>query len=308
MLTYNREQYVTRAIQSILSQDFKDFEFIIINNGSTDQSKKICQKFANQDERIRYIEKPRGNIGSGRNAGLQIAKGQYITFIDDDDYAYKDMLSFLLRLAKKHQADIAVCGSTKEIEEKNYPNCIFEELLIMNAEEAVVELLKRVRINSANPTKLFHRKLFQKIAYEETGKYDDISVIYKLFAESKKTVAHGLPKYCFFRHQGNNSNFTTNDSLITPNQLDEYFNAFKERTIYLSKKLPAITEYAQYSEWSYMISMCNKIISSQLTSCKKQLQYIKECLQNNYDKFYNSEYILPFEKKYMEKYITKPLF
>ena len=116
-------------------------------------------------------------------------------------------------------------------------------------------------------------------------------------------VAHGEPKYCFWRHPGNNSAFTTNDLLLTPEQLDEYFDAFRERTEFLSAKLPKIADYAQYSEWSYMISMCNKISKNNLVSCQKQLEFVKKELTEHYEEFYESEYIEEFEKEFMRKYI-----
>ena len=104
-------------------------------------------------------------------------------------------------------------------------------------------------------------------------------------------AAHGIPQYRVFRHGGNNSSFTANDLLLTPEQLDEYFEAFRERTIYLSNKLPKIADYAQYSEWSYMISMCNKIEKNHLKQCSKQIEFVKIDLIAHYDEFYNSPYI-----------------
>ena len=154
------------------------------------------------------------------------------------------------------------------------------------------------------PSKLLRRELFDKIRFKTEGKYDDISVVYKYFAEAKKVAAYGIPKYCFWRHPGNNSAFTTNDLLLTPEQLDEYFEAFRERTEYLSAKLPDIADYAQYSEWSYMISMCNKISKNNLVHCQEQLEFVKKELTEHYEEFYNSEYIEEFEKEFMRKYIV----
>ncbi|WP_312352967.1 glycosyltransferase family 2 protein [Aminipila sp.] len=304
MLTYNREQFIGRAIQSVLNQDFKDFEYIIVDNGSTDSSGMIADEYARKDKRIKVIHKEKGNIGSGRNAGLDLARGKYVTFVDDDDIAYKDMLGFLYELAEGNKADIAICGSDKEVENEIIPNCVFQELLIMGAGEAIIELLKRKKYNAASPTKLWHRSIFDNIRFLNEGKYDDITIVYKLFAEAKKVVAHGIPKYCFSRHQGNNSAFTTNDSLLNPDQLNEYFSAFRERTLYLSKKLPEIADYAQYSEWSYMISMCNKIHKNFLEGCKQQLSWIERELAENFDEFYGMEYIQDFEKEFLELYIA----
>ena len=303
MLTYNREELVGRAIESILAQSMKEFEFIIVDNGSTDNSGIIAEEYAKKDERIHVLHIPKSNIGTGRNKGLDAARGEYITFIDDDDTAEPDMLEFLYELAKEADADISVCGSTKEVDGEFLPNCVFDEKLVMTPEEAVVMLLKRKRCNAAMPTKLVKQELFDEIRFRPEGKYDDIRATYKYFASANRVAAHGVPKYCFWRHSGNNSAFTTNDLLLTPEQLDEYFDAFRERTEYLSKKLPKIADYAQYSEWSYMISMCNKISRNNLVSCGKQLEFVKKELTEHYNEFYESEYIEEFEKEFMREYI-----
>lgn len=303
MLTYNRQDWIATAIESILAQTLTDFEYIIIDNGSEDNSGAIAEEYAKKDARITVKRIDKSTIGVGRNRGLDLATGKYITFIDDDDTAEPDMLEFLYNLAEEHQADIALSGSNKVIDGEVLPNCVFAEKLVMTPEEAVVTLLKRKKYNAAMPSKMLRRELFDKIRFLEVGKYDDISVVYRYFAEAKVVAAHGVPKYNFYRHVGNNSAFTTNDMLLTPEQLDEYFGAFRERTRYLSEKLPAIADYALYSEWSYMISMCNKINKNNLVTCKIQLEHVEKVLSDNYDEFMNSPYIQDFEGEWMEKYI-----
>ena len=96
------------------------------------------------------IHRERGNIGSGRNAGLDAAKGDYIAFIDDDDWAEPDFLEFLLALLEENGADVAICGAADKI---------FDEKKVMTAEEALIELMWRKKYNMAFPTKLFRREL-----------------------------------------------------------------------------------------------------------------------------------------------------
>ena len=108
MLTYNREQLVGRAIERILGQTFRNFEFIIVDNGSTDHSGQIVGEYAAKDSRIQVIHRERGSIGAGRNTGLDAAKGEYIAFIDDDDVPDPDFLEFLHDLAEENGADIAI--------------------------------------------------------------------------------------------------------------------------------------------------------------------------------------------------------
>lgn len=303
MLVHNREEYITESISSILNQNFEDFEFIIVNNGSIDESEKIIKKITEEDSRVKYIKLETSQIGIGRNKGLELANGEYVTFVDDDDIAEQDMISFLYNLIKIYDADISICGSTKLVKGQKISNYIFNEVMIMDAKEAVVEMLKRKKYNVGLPTKLIKKALFDEIRFWENGNYDDIRVGYKYLASARKVIAKGEPKYCVRRHENNNSAFTTNDSLITPNQLDEYIQAFKERTNYLINIYPELENFVRYSEWSFMISMCNKINTNGLVGCEKQLNYFMDELLKNYDAFYYSNYIQDFEKEYMIKYI-----
>ena len=304
MLTYNRETLVSRAIESILTQIFSDFEFIIVDNGSSDRSGKIADEYASVDNRIKVIHRERGNIGSGRNAGLDAAKGDYITFIDDDDWTEPDFLKFLFNLAVSNNADISICGSWRQLENGGIePKYIFDELLLHNTEAAVTEIILRKHYNSATPTKLFQKQIFDKLRFPTQGKYDDIAMTYKLFANSRLTAAQGKGKYYFSRHGGNNSGATTKHQFLDPLQLNEYLSVFRERTEYISRALPNLADLAQWSEWSYMISMVEKINRYNLTNCGKPLAFMLHELKQNRDIFLRSPWTQEFEKQWMESYV-----
>lgn len=292
MLTYNRENMVSTAIESILKQSFQDFEFIIIDNGSTDKSGNIAEHYAQGDLRLKVIHRSCGNIGSGRNTGLDAAIGKYIAFIDDDDYAMPDFLEFLYELAEKSKADIAICGASGRE---------FNEKFIMNAEDALVKLFWRKYYNVQLPTKLLHNKMFKNFRFSETAKYDDIELFPKILAGVNKAAYHGLAKYTFYRHENNNSAWTTNHKLLTKETLDEYMKVYRERTVWLSKMFPDMTEAWQYFEWSFMLSMIEKINRYRLCSCHENLEFMYKELKEHWNEFYNSKFILEFEKEWMRK-------
>lgn len=110
MPIYNSEKYLENAIKSVLSQTYEDFELILVNDGSKDGSWDICQKYAETDKRILTINKQNGGICSARNAGLEIAKGEYITFIDNDDLFTENLLEDNYKLAVKYNADLVRFG------------------------------------------------------------------------------------------------------------------------------------------------------------------------------------------------------
>lgn len=302
MLTYNREKFVERAIKSILAQTFSDFEFILVDNGSTDMSGIICDKFAEEDNRIKVIHKEKGNIGSGRNVGLKNASGNYVAFIDDDDYALPEMFDILHKNIMKYKADISLCGSQKEINGALETNLVFEDIIELNREDAIVELLKRKIYNIGTPTKLFSKELFEGLWFSETSNFDDIGIVYKLFEKASKTIACGKPLYVVNRHDGNNSAFTTSHQW-TDEILKEYILAYDERTEYLTAKVPNIQDYIIYTKWSYMISMCNKIKKYKLKNCETSYEYMYKCLKKDSENIMNSPYITENEKEIMNTLI-----
>jgi glycosyltransferase involved in cell wall biosynthesis len=304
MLAHNRENLVGRAIESILRQTLSNFEFIVVNNGSTDRSGEIAEDYAARDARVKVVHRVGNNIGSGRNAGLYLASGEYVAFIDDDDYAYRRMLEFLYGLAVKYDSDISVCGSEKEDGGQMLPNIVYDELRLMDASKATEEYLYRKLYNAAMPTKLVRRRLCDKVRFNETGKYDDISTTYRYFVNARRVAAHGLPHYCFYRHPGNNSSAATKFALLNAKQLEEYLRAFRERTDYIRSELPEVGDCALYSEWSYMISMVEKIDRYKpKADCGRPLSFMREELSKYCDEFLSSPYIQPFEKIWMERYI-----
>ena len=92
---YNTEKYLRRCIESVLSQSFTDFELILVDDGSKDSSPQICDEYASQDKRVRVIHKVNGGVSAARNDGLDIAKGEYVTFIDSDDWVEREYLQSL---------------------------------------------------------------------------------------------------------------------------------------------------------------------------------------------------------------------
>jgi glycosyltransferase involved in cell wall biosynthesis len=294
MLTYNRERLVGRATESVLAQTFGDFEFIIADNGSTDRSGAIADAYAARDTRIRVIHKPRGNIGSGRNAGLDAARGEYIAFVDDDDRCEPDFLEFLYNLAAESGADIAICGASDKA---------YDEKRVYDAESAVTELLRRRRFNVQFPTKLIRRRLFDTLRFSESAKYDDIELMPRILADASRIAYHGLPKYTFYRHDGNNSAWTTNHGLLDAAALVEYLTVYRARTQWLSVRFPAGASAWRYFEQSFRISMLEKIRRLGLRDCEDIASDLERGLAEHGEEFLNSEYTAEFEKEWMKKYV-----
>ena len=148
---YNLEKYLDKCIKSILNQTFKDFELILVNDGSTDKSGVICDNYKKVDDRIVVIHKENGGTSSARNIGIDIARGKYIGFVDGDDYIHENMYYELYENLIKNNSDISICKfvrvydnsemkfSNNNLLEENYSNIeALKELYKENAVDFIV--------------------------------------------------------------------------------------------------------------------------------------------------------------------------
>lgn len=304
MLTFNREQYVRKMIEDILRQTYSDFEFIIVDNGSTDQSGTIADEYASVDCRIKVIhmESPH-SIGFARNVGVRTSQGEYIAFVDDDDRVTEDFLEFLLSLIEEYDADISMCGATEGNGQTKKPQCLFDEKMILTGEEALRLLLDRKYIRAGMPTKLYKREILEKYIFEEKYKNEDIHTQYKYLLSSKKVVIHGLDKYYFTRHDSNVSGFTSNAGSWDAQTMSDYLTAFHNRTEFVQQFVPDTYKLALYSEWSFMISMIEKIDRFQLTDCNEIGEKMEAELKEHKQEFSAMPEVKDFEREWLERYI-----
>ena len=110
---YKVEKYLPNCIESILRQTFKDFELILVDDGSPDNCGEICEEYAQKDSRIKVVHQPNGGLSAARNSGIDIAKGDYLTFIDSDDFVFPHYLEILVKLCQENDADMSVCSSVR---------------------------------------------------------------------------------------------------------------------------------------------------------------------------------------------------
>ncbi len=200
---YNVGDYLKKCIESVLAQSFSDFELILIDDGSTDQSGEICDAYAETDQRIKVIHKPNEGVSSARNTGIRAANGSYIGFVDPDDWISQEMYQTLYDLLQKTGSDIAICKFKREIDgnivepEKIEP--IIKEL---NHIEALNELFKGQLYRFSLCNKLFKKKCFEKISFPEGRIHEDLSTTYKLFARADKVVYTSYAGYIYVKREG----------------------------------------------------------------------------------------------------------
>lgn len=186
---YNVEKYLPRCIDSILAQTFTDFELLLIDDGSKDKSGEICDGYAKKDTRIRVFHKENGGVSSARNFGLINSKGEYVAFVDSDDYVEFNYLEFLYQYAKEQVVDIVFCDFFKE---KSQNKSIYVKQTCNNDYVVMIKQLLCNELGGYLWNKLVKRELFitNNIYFpNKIGIWEDLLVSINLYCHSKN-IAH----------------------------------------------------------------------------------------------------------------------
>ena len=201
---YNVEKYIEKSIESILNQTFTDFELIIVNDGSTDNSINLIQKFLN-DKRCKLLEKENGGLSDARNYGIERAQGMYLTFIDSDDYVSKTYLQNLVNCIITTETQIAV-SSVNVVYENSIDNTTYDEtsdrFLIMNSNEAIKNILYQKKIDTSAWGKLYDASLFSDVKFPYGLLYEDLATIYKLLSRVGKISYVNTRDYNYLIRRG----------------------------------------------------------------------------------------------------------
>ena len=206
---YNVEDYLNRCVDSIVNQTYKNLEIILVDDGSTDSSGKICDDCAKDDERIKVIHKENGGLSDARNAGIDIASGKYITFVDSDDVISHDCVNFLYELLKNNNSSISVCDyqlfkdkiKVKKIKRKcvNYSRMEMLEYILYGGHNLISAC-----------GKLYDISLFNSVRYPKGCLYEDVYTTYLLYEKSENVVVSNEKKYFYFVRSNSitNKNFS----------------------------------------------------------------------------------------------------
>ena len=198
---YNVEKYVARCIDSVLAQTYKNIEIIIVNDGSTDQSGEICKDYSNRDKRIKLINKTNGGLSDARNAALNCFNGEYVTFVDSDDYIAIDYIEYLYNLIISNNTNIAISQPYKVCSENKKINNKKEEIKIVDSEEAIESFLYQKLFTATAHCKLYSREIFAKIRYPFGYYYEDAAVIVHILSLCPRVVISNQMKYYYVQRQ-----------------------------------------------------------------------------------------------------------
>lgn len=205
---YNCSQYIKKCIDSVRSQTYKNIEIIIIDDGSTDDTSNICDAYAFQDQRIKVIHQTNRGLSAARNAGLECATGDYVTFVDADDYIDHDTIDNYIQYVLKHPKSIYVSGFRKIHNEDWIQHIYCCKYDVLQQSDALSILFDEDGDNFKNYVcnKLYPRSLFDIIRFPEGKIYEDVYVQYKLFGCVDSIVLCPFIGYNYVRHEGSLSN------------------------------------------------------------------------------------------------------
>lgn len=239
---YKAEKYLNRCIESLLIQTYPNMEIILVDDGSPDSSGQICDNYALNNNNIKVIHKSNGGLSSARNAGLMEVSGDYIGFIDSDDYCDSDMYDYLYQLLRDNNADISECKFRKIITNSEESNNIpfgKEEILCYNNEEAMLELIKDETITSHVTNKLFCRSVLENTFFPVGRVYEDLAVMHEIVSRAVRIVVSSIAKYNYCIRKGSIS-FTQDI-----NWGYGLFTAFKDRYDFIRMNYPQYLDYAE---------------------------------------------------------------
>ena len=186
---YNVELYLEKCIESICNQTYKNLQIILVDDGSTDSSGNICDLYGKKDNRITVIHKTNGGLSDARNAGLDIADGEYIGFVDSDDYIAPEMFEHLLNLSNRNNGDIVICDKVEFNENETISvNNKLEQINVLDRDVAIAQLASDTTIRSHVWNKLYKHNLFDGIRFDVGKAYEDVYIMHRLFLKTQKIV------------------------------------------------------------------------------------------------------------------------
>ncbi len=279
---YNVEEYIEKCLESLVNQTLKDIEIIIVDDGSPDNSYKIISKYLKKYKNILYLKKENGGLSSARNYGLKYAKGEYVSFVDSDDYVEKNMFEEMYNEAFEKKLDILVAGA---LEITNNTTKVLKPTYNLSS-----DYKDYIMANPMACGKLFKKDLFQKpFLFTEGIHYEDLELIPSLILKTKKIGYLDKPFYNYIIRDGSimhqeKFNPKIHDIIFSLTSLEKRFKDYGEYNNYINEFEYLYVEHLLYSaplqianfkEGKECLNEFRKIIKDKFPNWKKN-KYIKK--------------------------------
>ncbi|MGN1080756.1 MAG: glycosyltransferase family 2 protein [Acutalibacteraceae bacterium] len=253
---FNGESYLARCVDSLLCQTLENFELILVDDGSSDGTAKMCDDYAKKDGRVRVIHKSNGGLSDARNAGMRDAKGEYYTFIDSDDTVKPDYLEYLAGLIDRSGCLMAICGHEVVCADGKILPYDSDEYYEYDSCKAIEMLLYHDVLGPSAWAKIYHKSLFESIEFPVGKLYEDIAVI-PLVIDKAGRIANGRQsKYYYIMRENSIVNQSFNPKKL---ELIDMTDEVCEKLLKLHPSLSAATlrrrVYARFSTLNQMLDV-----------------------------------------------------
>lgn len=201
---YNVEKYLKKCLDSLIHQTWKELEIILVDDGSTDSSGMICDAYAEKDTRIRVVHQSNGGLSDARNTGLALCRGEYLGFVDSDDWIALDMYEVLACFAQKERLDVAMCGVTDVWPDRIEGTPRFAPVVLTDTDEIISEILVNRRGGTAVPvwSRIYRTRLFKDLIFEKGRYYEDGYYLLKWIERTERFGRLSDRKYFYMHREG----------------------------------------------------------------------------------------------------------
>lgn len=301
---YNVEKYIDRCVESVINQTYKNLEIILVDDGSSDESLHLCYNWEKEDKRVKVFSKENGGAATARNVGIDSARGNYIMFVDSDDYVSEIICESLYTKIKQQQADIAICRMEKIEKDRIYPTRLWnypEKMVVMNRKVALQEFFLD-KIDCGPCHKLFSVESIEQIRFPEGVINEDFVFVYRALLSANRIVFFSdiLYHYCFRENSVTSSRFSKR-------QFDRYYNCievYKE----IKEKYPELEKEARCYMWRQSIYLLKEMLTEDLhNEYLKEFQMIRTSLKKDLYYILKSKYLTGKEKASYCFLITSPI-
>lgn len=274
---YNVQKYLERCITSIINQTYNNIEIILVDDGSTDKSGKMCDEWMNKDDRIVTIHKENGGLSSARNTGMSKSNGKYLLFVDSDDYIDLNAVQTLVSTIESHNADIVICNRYHFFESGKifvkFKNDY--EYLDLDNKHAIFEMNNFEYFDMSATCKLYKKDIFKEIVFPIGKISEDYFIMYKILDKAKKIVSLSMPLYYYYQRNG---------SLSKKAKINlDFVEASLMQCNYIEEKYPDLKIYVRSSFVSANMTSYNAVISSNGKVDKKNLNILRNNVKENYN-------------------------
>lgn len=270
---YKSEKYLKKCVDSIRNQTYKNLEIILVDDGSPDNSGKMCDEYAREDSRIVVIHKENGGLSDARNHGIAKATGKYIGFVDSDDYIKEDMYEILYNEIIANDAEISVVSNAMVRENGEKINGTdTKEKYVYEGLDALKQLLLHITVKNYAWDKLYKTDLIKNQQFIVGMSYEDVLFAYEAMTKVKKIAYYDSIEYYYVKHQGAIS------ATCSEKNVKDYLAAIITRFKKVEEKFPELKVYNYYAIANTAIHAYYKVMLSELPIdvYKEELDFLKE--------------------------------